>query len=193
MKTTQMAPQASIEDSRTIDETNHIRQLLIELDHFKGAVPSIEAKALALISGMQQKMKSKSGFQGFLVKYDLSSEEGVLLMCLAEALLRVPDAHTANLLIEDKVCQANWKQHLDRQDSLFINASTWGLMLTGKMLKKGAEVIEKPNNLFDRIKSARGEPFFRKAMSQAIRMMSDQFIMGESIQKALKRAKDWED
>ena len=138
---------------------------------------------------MQKKMKSKRGFQGFLVKYDLSSEEGVLLMCLAEALLRIPDAHTTNLLIEDKVCQANWQQHLDRKDSLFINASTWGLMLTGKLLKKGPEVFENPNSLLDRIKSTRGEPFFRKVISQAIRIMSEQFIMGESIQKALKRAR----
>ncbi len=177
---------------RLINEQLHVKGLIEQIAHLENDQHTIQENARQLMETMRTAMQKRSGFQNFLSKYDLSSKEGVLLMCLAEALLRVPDAHTTNLLIEDKISSANWQQHLDKQDGLFINASTWGLMLTGKMLKKGEEAFEQPQNLFDRLKSIRGEPFIRQAIKQAIAMMSDQFIMGQTIKKAISRAKKHE-
>ena len=84
---------------------------------------------------MRQSKAREGGIDAFLQQYDLSSEEGVLLMCVAEALLRIPDADTADRLIADKITSARWKDHIGVSDSLFVNASTWGLMLTGQLLQ----------------------------------------------------------
>ncbi len=85
--------------------------------------------------GVRARGKSQCGIEAFLHEYNLSSEEGVALICLAEALLRIPDDETVDLLIRDKLTSARWKEHLGRSQSLFVNASTWGLMLTGRIIK----------------------------------------------------------
>ena len=104
------------------------------------------------------------GIDAFLQQYDLSSEEGVLLMCIAEALLRIPDADTADKLIADKITSAQWKDHLGESDSLFVNASTWGLMLTGQLLKFEETTGKNPVQLLGKLAGRAGEPVVRTAM-----------------------------
>ena len=125
----------------------------------------------------------------FLSEYGLSTREGVALMCLAEAMLRVPDADTIDALIEDKIAPSDWGKHLGEASSSLVNASTWALMLTGEVLNS-----EKPGMagvLRGAIKRL-GEPVIRKAVGQAMKEMGRQFVLGETIQKALDRAQGWE-
>ena len=116
----------------------------------------------------------------FLQQYDLSSEEGVLLMCIAEALLRIPDGATADKLIADKITSAQWKDHLGESDSLFVNASTWGLMLTGQLLKIDEEARKNPAQVLGHLASRAGEPVVRTAMKQAMRIMGHQFVISNT-------------
>ncbi len=129
-----------------------------------------------------------SGIDAFMQEYGLTSEEGVILMCLAEALLRIPDTETADALIAEKVGSGQWGRHLGASDSLFVNASTWGLMLTGHIVKlkdvKGSTV----GNILKRLVLRSGEPVIRQALRQAMRVMGDQFVLGTTINEALKRA-----
>ncbi|WP_094020864.1 bifunctional proline dehydrogenase/L-glutamate gamma-semialdehyde dehydrogenase PutA [Maliponia aquimaris] len=120
----------------------------------------------------------------FLAEYGLSTEEGVALMCLAEALLRVPDSATIDALIEDKIAPSDWSKHLGHSTSPLVNASTWALMLTGKVLE---DTSPGPvGHLRGAIKRL-GEPVIRKAVGRAMREMGSQFVLGETIQSAMKR------
>ena len=128
---------------------------------------------------------SKSGLDAFLRQYDLSSQEGVILMCLAEALLRIPDDETADRLIADKLKAGDWASHLGDSQSLFVNASTWGLMLTGRIVRLDPGDVAAPAGAMARVVGRMGEPVVRTAMRQAMRIMGHQFVMGRSIAEAL--------
>jgi len=121
----------------------------------------------------------------FLAEYGLSTDEGVALMCLAEALLRVPDADTIDTLIEDKIAPSDWGKHLGRSSSSLVNASTWALMLTGKVLDDDAPG---PANALRSAIKRLGEPVIRTATTRAIKEMGRQFVLGESITSAMTRA-----
>ncbi|MEO1160264.1 MAG: bifunctional proline dehydrogenase/L-glutamate gamma-semialdehyde dehydrogenase PutA, partial [Pseudomonadota bacterium] len=118
-------------------------------------------------------------------EYSLSSEEGVVLMCLAEALLRIPDDHTADKLIADKIGGRDWHSHVGASESLFVNASTWGLMLTGKFVGLGGEATQDPSSYFSKIVKRSGEPIVRQAMRHAMRIMGKQFVLGRTMPEAL--------
>ncbi|MCZ6687582.1 MAG: bifunctional proline dehydrogenase/L-glutamate gamma-semialdehyde dehydrogenase PutA [Gammaproteobacteria bacterium] len=149
---------------------------------------TVSRHATRLVESVRRNRKKKGGLDAFLKKYDLSSQEGVVLMCLAEALLRIPDADTADRLIADKISAGNWKDHLGTSDSVFVNASTWGLMLTGHIIKPDREALENPAGYLARIAGRLGEPVIRTAMRQAMRIMGHQFVMGRNIRAALKRS-----
>lgn len=121
----------------------------------------------------------------FLAEYGLSTNEGVALMCLAEALLRVPDAKTIDALIEDKIAPSAWGEHLGKSSSSLVNASTWGLMLTGKVLQDGTGVAAALKNAVKRL----GEPVIRVAVGRAMKEMGAQFVLGQSISEAVSRGK----
>jgi RHH-type transcriptional regulator, proline utilization regulon repressor / proline dehydrogenase / delta 1-pyrroline-5-carboxylate dehydrogenase len=144
--------------------------------------------ATRLVESVRRNRTRVSGLDAFLQKYDLSSQEGVVLMCLAEALLRVPDTETADRLIADKLSTADWRSHLGTSDSMFVNASTWGLMLTGRIIRPTRQDVEQPSKFMQRLVSRLGEPVVRGAMRQAMRIMGHQFVMGRTIGDALKRA-----
>ncbi|NWH08536.1 MAG: bifunctional proline dehydrogenase/L-glutamate gamma-semialdehyde dehydrogenase PutA [Alphaproteobacteria bacterium] len=148
---------------------------------------AVDAGARLLVSRVRAGRRQTGGLDAFLQEYALSSEEGVVLMCLAEALLRVPDAATADLLIKDKVGGANWERHLGRSDSLFVNASTWGLMLTGRVVK--LDTPGRPGGILGRLVARSGEPVIRGALNYAMRLMGEQFVLGRSIDEALARAR----
>lgn len=128
--------------------------------------------------------------QGLLQEYALSSQEGVALMCLAEALLRIPDKATRDALIRDKIAQGQWRDHAGRSPSLFVNAATWGLLLTGKLVSTHSETTL--STLLTRLIGKGGEPMIRKGVDMAMRMMGEQFVTGETIADALKHARDLE-
>ncbi|CUH87328.1 Bifunctional protein PutA [Phaeobacter sp. CECT 5382] len=120
----------------------------------------------------------------FLAEYGLSTDEGVALMCLAEALLRVPDADTIDALIEDKIAPSDWGKHLGRSSSSLVNASTWALMLTGRVLDEDRSPVGALRGAVKRL----GEPVIRTAVGRAMKEMGRQFVLGESIESAMKRA-----
>ncbi len=121
----------------------------------------------------------------FLAEYGLSTEEGISLMCLAEALLRVPDADTMDALIEDKIAPSDWGKHLGQSASSLVNASTWALMLTGKVLDDQEPGIA--GHLRGALRRL-GEPVIRRAVRQAMKEMGRQFVLGETINSAMERA-----
>src|SRR5690606_3176076 len=128
--------------------------------------------------------------QGLLQEFSLSSQEGVALMCLAEALLRIPDAATRDALIRDKIRDGNWKEHLGRAPSLFVNAAAWGLMLTGKLVSTHSEAGM--SAALGRLVAKGGEPLVRKGVDMAMRMMGEQFVTGQTIEEALENARPME-
>jgi RHH-type proline utilization regulon transcriptional repressor/proline dehydrogenase/delta 1-pyrroline-5-carboxylate dehydrogenase len=148
------------------------------------------SRATELVARVRAKAGQQSAVESLMRQYDLSSEEGVLLMCVAEALLRIPDAETADKLIADKLGDADWESHLGKSDSLFVNASTWGLMLTGKLIALGGETQRNPWAAFKRLVARSGEPVVRLGVRQAMRIMGHQFVMGRSIGEALDRSVD---
>ncbi|WP_427452033.1 bifunctional proline dehydrogenase/L-glutamate gamma-semialdehyde dehydrogenase PutA [Litorimonas sp. WD9-15] len=149
--------------------------------------PDIRADAEYRAQNLVEQLRNDSDpglMEKFLGEYGLSTEEGVALMCLAEALLRVPDAETMDALIEDKIAPSKWGEHLNKSSSALVNASTWGLMLTGKVLDTDDSrgVVKTLRNLVKRM----GEPVIRTAVRQAMREMGKQFVLGEDIKDALK-------
>lgn len=149
---------------------------------------AVQTQAADWIRGVREQDRHASGLDAFMREYDLSSAEGVLLMCLAEALLRIPDHATAEKLIADKLGGAAWKQHLGHSDSLFVNASTWGLMLTGRLVQIDAGTRADLGDALRRLAGKLGEPAIRLSLRHAMRLMAEQFVMGRSIDEALDRA-----
>src|SRR5690606_5915395 len=147
-----------------------------------------EASSLAarLIEGAR--MRKASGLDAFLQSYGLGTEEGIALMCLAEALLRVPDPETADALIHDKLADIEWSEHLGDSNSTVVNAATFSLMLTGQVLRSGARDDAGFANALKRAVGRLGEPVIRQATLQAMRILGSQFVFGRTIDEALKRA-----
>jgi RHH-type proline utilization regulon transcriptional repressor/proline dehydrogenase/delta 1-pyrroline-5-carboxylate dehydrogenase len=177
-----------LNDGYLADEEAIVRELVAAADPGDSARAKIRETAAQLVRAVRRNKGSEGGIDAFLQQYDLSSEEGVLLMCVAEALLRIPDADTADRLIADKITSASWKDHIGVSDSLFVNASTWGLMLTGQLLSVDEASIRNPAQALAKIASRAGEPVVRTAMRQAMRIMGHQFVMGRDIQEALTRS-----
>ena len=177
-----------INDNYLADEQAIVRELAARADTGESARRKILDTAAQLVRAVRDNTRNDGGIEAFLQQYDLSSDEGVLLMCIAEALLRIPDADTADRLIADKITAARWQDHVGTSDSLFVNASTWGLMLTGKILTLDEMATGNPTRLLGKLVSRAGEPVVRTAMRQAMKIMGHQFVMGRNIGEALKRA-----
>jgi RHH-type proline utilization regulon transcriptional repressor/proline dehydrogenase/delta 1-pyrroline-5-carboxylate dehydrogenase len=151
----------------------------------------IAATARRLVTAVRRERLGKGGLDAFLQEYALSSPEGVALMCLAEALLRIPDAETVDRLIRDKIAAADWQRHLGHSGSLFVNASTWALMLTGRLLRQDRGEGDLASAL-RRLVARSSEPVWRQAVTTAMRILADQFVMGRTIDAALERAREAE-
>ena len=182
------SPVTGINARYLADEQTLVRELRALADPGESVRARICDTAAELVSAVRRNKAREGGMDAFLQQYDLSSEEGVLLMCIAEALLRIPDADTADKLIADKITAAKWKEHLGTSDSLFVNASTWGLMLTGQLLKVDESMRVNPAQMLAKLASRAGEPVVRTAMRQAMRIMGHQFVMGRTIGEALERS-----
>ena len=151
---------------------------------------SAHALALRIARGVRERARAsgRAGLvQGLLQEFALSSSEGVALMCLAEALLRIPDAATRDALIRDKIATGNWQSHVGQSPSLFVNAATWGLLLTGRLVATHSDVGL--GSALRRIIGRGGEPLIRKGVDMAMRLMGEQFVTGETIREALTNAR----
>ncbi len=145
--------------------------------------------ALSLVKALKEKTPS-GGVESLIQEFALSSQEGVALMCLAEALLRIPDRATRDALIRDKISHGDWKSHMGGSPSMFVNAATWGLMITGKLVAVNSE--NNLSNALTRMIAKGGEPLIRKGVDMAMRMMGEQFVTGETIADALANSKKYE-
>lgn len=170
------------------DENKVVESLLtnLKLDE------RMRAKALDAARLTIERSRAAEDEQGtldaFLQEFGLSNEEGVALMCLAESLLRVPDADTADKLIAEKITSGKWAAHKGQSRSLFVNASTWALMLTGRVINLDSKNVDDPADLIGRLVHRAGEPIIRRALKTAMRIMGGQFVLGRTIEEAVKRA-----
>ncbi|MDH5819036.1 trifunctional transcriptional regulator/proline dehydrogenase/L-glutamate gamma-semialdehyde dehydrogenase [Acinetobacter pseudolwoffii] len=175
-------------------ETECVEELLLHSEISSELSNKIQALAFDLAHSLRERKNSggKAGIvQGLLQEFSLSSQEGIALMCLAEALLRIPDKATRDLLIRDKINQGNWKEHLGQSQLMFVNAAAWGLMLTGKLMETPQQ--KSLSSLLTGLLARSGRGIIRKAVDVAMRMMGEQFVTGETIDEALKNAERLEE
>lgn len=180
---------ALINNAYRINELKIVSDLIEKAALSDEQIVAVRSLAAKLVEQVRNERRKSTGIDSFLTEYSLSSDEGIALMCLAEALLRVPDNATIDSLIKDKLSAADWKSHKGQSDSFFVNATTWALMLTGKVLspEKADSMLSKA--LLKLLNRGGGEGVVRKAVDKAMRIMSKQFVMGRTIDEALQRAK----
>ncbi len=168
------------------DEEQVVAERLDQARLGPGARAEAAATARALVKGVRA--HKPSGVDAFLRAYDLGSDEGIAMMCLAEALLRIPDAHTADELIADKLSGPDWSEKLGRSDSSFVNAATFSLLLTGKVLESAQDRSDNWKAALGRAVGRLGEPVVRTAVREAMKILGRNFVFGRTIDEALKRA-----
>ncbi|MFT4054214.1 MAG: trifunctional transcriptional regulator/proline dehydrogenase/L-glutamate gamma-semialdehyde dehydrogenase [Novosphingobium sp.] len=179
----------AIADARRRDEAECLAPLLDAATLDADLKARVRETATALVTTLRANHKG-TGVEGLVQEYALSSQEGVALMCLAEALLRIPDNATRDALIRDKIADGDWSGHLGGGKSLFVNAATWGLVVTGKLV--GSVDDKGLGAALTRLVARAGEPVIRRGVDLAMRMMGEQFVTGETIDEAVKRAKELE-
>ena len=171
-----------------VDEDTLMPELIQVLDHSPDRIQQLNQRTAELVERVRAQGDAIDSVDQLLQQYSLDTQEGVLLMCLAEALLRVPDSRTAEALIRDKLSIADWEKYLGQSDSLLVNASTWGLMLTRRVVKVDPKDDE-PVPVFRRLVSRLGEPVVRQVMSHAMKLMGYQFVLGRTLPEALTNGK----
>jgi RHH-type proline utilization regulon transcriptional repressor/proline dehydrogenase/delta 1-pyrroline-5-carboxylate dehydrogenase len=179
----------AIRDAYLADEHTTLVALAAQVTRTEEATRAIVARARAFVEAVRAERQAHGGIESFLQEYDLATPEGVLLMCIAEALLRIPDTATADALIRDKLSRGDWERHLGASDSLFVNASTWGLMLTGRLTRLDPDDARDPRAWYERFVARAGEPVVRVAVRRAMTLMAEQFVIGRTIEEAVAKAR----
>ena len=184
-------PQPALRDAITTayrrDEAEAVADMLARAQLSEDERREAEALARRLVKQVRDSRRKASGVDALMHEFSLSSEEGVALMCLAEALLRIPDADTRNKLIQDKIAGGDWKSHLGHSPSMFVNASAWGLLITGKLTAASDE--KSLGSALTRLIGKGGAPLIRQGVNYAMRMLGKQFVTGQTIEEALKNGK----
>ncbi|EJN07471.1 trifunctional transcriptional regulator/proline dehydrogenase/L-glutamate gamma-semialdehyde dehydrogenase [Herbaspirillum sp. YR522] len=188
MQPTPDALRAAVTAAYRRDETEAVQWLLGQVGTDPQWKQQTAQLARQLVHQVRQKRTRASGVDALMHEFSLSSEEGVALMCLAEALLRIPDRQTADRLIADKISRGDWRKHLGESPSLFVNAATWGLLITGKLVSTSSE--SGLTQAITRIIGRGGEPLIRKGVDLAMRMLGNQFVTGQTIGEALANSRD---
>ena len=178
----------AIDAAGRLPEQVAVRARLAEVPFGGAERQQVLESARALVAGCRQRAEERSILDLFLAEFGLSNEEGIALMCISEALLRIPDDGTAEALIAEKVGTGDWSAHLGQSDSLFLNASTWALMLTGEAIGVGEELRRDVRGFLRRLVVRVGESVARAAMSRAVRILAGEFVLGQNIEQALVRA-----
>lgn len=174
------------------DETRLVGALIERAAWSEDDAQRTAVLARRLVVAARSDKANTRGVSAFMKEYALSSEEGVILMCLAEALLRIPDAETADRLIAEKIGEGQWTRHMGSSGSFFVNASTFGLMLTGRVVKLGDAAGRSPVDAVKRLVSRSGEGVIRQALRRAVKLLGEQFVIGRTIEAALKEARPLE-
>lgn len=175
----------------SVDENEYLKDIIAYVEKSSNQDKLIEQCAHKLVEAVRAQDDSIQMIDALLQEYSLDTKEGILLMCLAEALLRIPDTQTADSLIEDKISVANWQQHVGRSESTLVNASTWGLILTGKVINVDKGIDGTPQSIWRRLIKKSSEPVIRNAMYQAMKIMGKQFVLGQTMNDALEEAKSY--
>jgi len=176
-----------IRETSCADERAVVDDLLAASELDAGRRERILAQSISLVERCRAKSDKAGTLDAFLQEFGLSNNEGIALMCLAEALLRVPDEETANRLIAEKIQSGDWGAHKGRSPSGFVNASVWGLMLTGNVVRLEDEITRDTASWMRRLVSTLGEPVVRQAVLQAMRIMGGQYVLGRTIDEGLKK------
>lgn len=174
------------------DETSCVNALIPQATLDSDALKRIHDTAYQLVVNTRLNRQKLGGLDNFLNQYDLSSQEGIALMCLAESLLRIPDTKTIDKLISDKLSSADWSKHLTQNTTLFTNAATWSLMLTGKLYAPTLNEEKTLGATLTRFMSRTSAAVLRPIILQAMKILGKQFVMGQTIEEALTRAKTLE-
>lgn len=169
------------------DEEKCVNSLLLSTELTTGERNRLVDRARTFVTKSRDRSDTQGTMDYFLQEFDLSNKEGVALMCLAESLLRVPDGATADKLISEKISAGRWSDHKGHSESTFVNASTWGLMLTGEFVDLGVDVKGNTDNWFKSFIKKAGEPVVRTAIMQAMRIMGGQYVLGRTIDEAISR------
>lgn len=169
------------------DEPAVVADLLQQHAMAEESRASVLARAIDLVNRCRGKRHKAGTLDAFLQEFGLSNKEGIALMCLAEALLRVPDEETADRLIAEKISSGDWGSHQGRSQSRFVNASVWGLMLTGRIVRLDDPIVHDTGSWMRRLSTTLGEPVVRRATLQAMRIMGGQYVLGRTISEALTR------
>ena len=184
-------PQSALRDAITTayrrDEAEAVADMLARAQLSEEEAREAEALARRLVKQVRENRRKASGVDALMHEFALSSEEGVALMCLAEALLRIPDKATRDRLIADKLSGGNWKSHLGHSPSMFVNAAAWGLLITGKLTAQTDE--NSLGTALTRILGRGGAPLIRQGVNYAMRLLGKQFVTGQTIEEALKNGK----
>jgi RHH-type proline utilization regulon transcriptional repressor/proline dehydrogenase/delta 1-pyrroline-5-carboxylate dehydrogenase len=180
----------AIDSATRRDERECVRALLPLAHAAQPRQGAIRDLARRLVSEVRAERARAGGVDALMHEFSLDSSEGVALMCLAEALIRIPDPETADRLIRDKIARGDWKAHLGRSASLFVNAAAWGLMVSGELVATHSE--KGLSGAVSRLIARGGEPLIRKAMDLAMRLLGRQFVAGETIAEALERSRERE-
>ena len=184
------ALEADIQRQKFSDEDELAACLLNAYRQHIGRRQEIAQTAEQLVTAIRARQAEQPLLDAFLQQFGLSNEEGIALMCLAEALLRVPDRETADELIADKILSGDWSDHAGQAESLFVNASTWALMLTGQVISLDSALTLNPQKWFGSLVNRVGTPVIRNAMYGAMRILGREFVLGRTIEEAIDRGKD---
>ncbi len=176
----------ALDRRKFVNEDAEVAALLEEAPLDAAARAAVQSRARAIVESARAIKRRKGMMESFLEEFGLSTGEGLALMCLAEALLRVPDAETADKLIAEKIKDGRWDEHLGKADHWLVNAGTWGLMLTGRLVNVGPDMKDVGATLARLVQRA-GEPVVRAAAMQGMRILGEQFVLGRTIDEALKR------
>jgi len=171
-----------------IDEAAWLNELMPLADPGAAGLSAIREGARTLIEAVRRRGNAEDALDALLREYSLDTQEGLMLMCLAEALLRVPDPATAEALIRDKLSAAQWTQHLGHSDNLLVNFAAWGLLMTGRLVNPESP-DGRPKKVIGRLLQRSGEPVIRAALSRAMKLMGNQFVLGRSIVEALRNGR----
>ena len=182
------ASRAAITHAYRADEAACVADLVQEMQAIAPDSAAVAARATHLVAAVRHQRQGASGVDNLMHEFSLSSQEGIALMCLAEALLRIPDDATVDRLIRDKISTGDWRAHLGRSESLFVNAATWGLMITGRLVATRREASL--GNALTRLIARGGEPLIRRGVEFAMTLLGQQFVMGETIEAALARSQE---
>jgi RHH-type transcriptional regulator, proline utilization regulon repressor / proline dehydrogenase / delta 1-pyrroline-5-carboxylate dehydrogenase len=178
----------AVRDQGEWPEDRAVTRLLHALELTGGARHRAVATAMALVEGARARRDERPFLDAFLQEFGLSNQEGIALMCIAEALLRIPDDATADRLIAEKLATGDWSSHAGKSESLFVNASTWGLMLTGGILELDPTIKTDTTGWMRKFTRKAGEPLVRLAVRRAMRIIGGEFVVGRSIEEALARS-----